>query len=135
MSLRQDVRDVVAGFTDLFTTQDVIDALPGYKSGMISATFRNLIWEEGIAEKTNPFARTGIFRVVNNDESIRMNSRDAYSTSIDGKHYESMVAGCRAKKLNPGSVKEAFQNASEKAGYPVTTITFKGHTVTRSHNY
>lgn len=135
MSLTQDIRDTVAGFTNLFTVQDIVDALPGYNAKITAQIFYNLIWTEGIAEKTNLFNHVGIFRVVHNDESVRMNPRSAKSVTIDGKHYESIVAGARAKGLRPDGIKQAFLDASTKAGYPVTTVTHKGHVITRSHNY
>jgi len=135
MGICKDIRSTVSGFNGLFTTQDLISALPGYKARNIIMCFQLLIYREGIAENTTPLTLIGLFRAVNGDESVRMHARNAHPVSVDGKHYDTMVAACRSKKLTTSTVISRFTYESKKAGYPVHTVTCRGYTITRSHNY
>ena len=134
MGLHKDIRAVVSGFTGLFTSQDVIDALPGYKRNQVLKGFQFLIWNEGIAEDTTPLRLYGLFRVVNGNERVRRNSRSTHPISIDGVQYESEVAGCRAMGWSPKGLSDKFSRMTSEAGYTVYTIDYHGHSVTRSYN-
>lgn len=134
MSLCQDIRDVVSGFINPFTTQDVVDAFPGYNSLLVKATFRNLVCEEDIAENISLLTNEAVYVTTKGTPRTSFDSKRSHPVIIDGISFPTMAIGCKAFKLKVAAVRMAFSEATSKLKTPALTITYHGHTITRSHN-